>query len=253
MSKIFLCSLMLVATNWLPAFASDDLSLPYFYGTALQDLPQDTAITRSNVAITSTKDSKQIPHRAVWFTSAAQAYGFRLRQPLHKGDPLSASAMYGANWNKFTPSDADPVWLKFAKSSIASNKGGDAKLGRQYRDSALAELDKMGVRKEMVQYMDQESMIIDMLHECDKADRLQSEQERAKQGGDVISRILQPDKLLRELEQQQAHDAEKDLVESSRIFKTLSAVLPPDSQEMGFAKDRLKSANERIKELKKSQ
>ncbi len=243
---------------------TERLSSPQYYANAAANLPKGTILTKSNTKMTAESESNRIPRGAMWLTDPNDAYGFALERTVDRGGIIGGHDLKVSS-NDLTPKPDDQLWKKYAKSSIVCDKRLDFPTSQRYDQGALAELVKMGAKKQRLVRMDDHDLIFYMLQHSKEHDaemKLSSDESKAlvarlkdRQPFDLRNADAQVKKYEAEKAQIEAkilNKAKTHLARAQAVYTAVAGVLPPGSQVVRYQKDELADAQKRYAEVVKN-
>lgn len=257
----FLLTVMITSSCMLllnpPPVHAEKLNSAIYVARATKDLPKGTILSPENIQSTATLETTQIPPRAIWYTTGEDAYGFALVRAVKKNDPICGDDMYSAEWKNRTPGPNDPLWKKYAKSAIICDQRNDFAKSHVYEDGALAELVKLAASKKRIVNEEDASIISDMLaHNKESIADSKNLQKSLKedvarlQNDGPVRDIKTLEAEIKQRKMKMAQDAQKDYTHAVRVYSVLSAVLPPTSQEVRYAKSSVQNYKTRVTETR---
>lgn len=244
-SKWLAAQLLLFLVGTFAKADADQLFNPVYVARAKTNLAAGTMLTPQNTAVSSTKDSAQIPRGAMWLTAPEEAYGFCIYRDCSKGNAIGGYDLYNsAKWKK-SVQKTDPLWMQYAQQAKSCDKSGDFVHSHQYEDAALAELDKMGKANQHITHMDEAQLLFEMFYHTEesKADNARSSAELKK----AISNLPVPQLFPPNLNQLKADSEKRDLervkkastraARDKKWYDIMIRVLPPKSQLVSILAD----------------
>ena len=212
-------------------------------------------LTPANVSIGTANDTKQIPSGAMWLTKPEEAYGFRIHQARKKGEAITGYDLLKSTNSDLAIKPAEPLWSQYAKSSIVCDKKHDFALSNKYEEGALTELEKLAKRNQHLTYMDDASLIFDMLNhsERNKTDFTRTIEWSKKKQSELSSPLVffklgQLKSEQNKMKNEELQKANDKAARDKRLYSIFSSVLPPKCQVVQFL---AKDVQEDTQDLKK--